>query len=126
MLIAMILGSLAWSAAATAMTGLISTAESANPIFMIVYFPVVIISGVLGPLSVLPHWLTTLASYLPAQPMVDALTNSLRHAAGAPFLPGRDVAVLVAWAVAGIVAAVVLFRWEPHRPVAKRPPRARA
>lgn len=126
MAIAMILGSLAWSAAATAFTGLISTAEAANTIFMIVYFPVVIISGGFGPISVLPHWLTTLSSYLPAEPMVDALTNSLRHAAGVPLLPGRDVAVLVAWAVAGIAAAVFLFRWEPHRPAAKRPARARA
>jgi ABC-2 type transport system permease protein len=126
MLIAMFLGALAWAAAATAMTGLIPTAESANPIFMLVYFPVVFISGALGAISALPHWLTTLASYLPAEPMVDALTGSLRHAAGAPFLPGRDVAVLVAWAVAGIVAAVILFRWEPHRPAVKRPARARA
>lgn len=126
MVIAMILGALAWAAAATAMTGLIPTAESANPIFMLIYFPVVFISGALGAISVLPHWLTTLASYLPAQPMVGALTNSLRRTAGAPFLPGRDVAVLLAWAVAGIVAAVVLFRWEPHRPAARRPTRARA
>jgi ABC-2 type transport system permease protein len=126
MLVAMILGALAWAAAATAMTGLIPTAESANPIFMLIYFPVVFISGALGAISVLPHWLTTLASCLPAQPMVGALTNSLRHTAGAPFLPGRDVAVLVAWAVAGIVAAVVLFRWEPHRPAVRRPARARA
>jgi ABC-2 type transport system permease protein len=126
MLIAMILGSIAWAAAATAMTGLIGAPESANPIFMLVYFPVVIISGGFGPISLLPHWLTTLASYLPAEPMVDALTNSLRHTAGVPLLPGRDVAVLAAWAVAGIVAAVILFRWEPHRPTVKRPARAKA
>jgi hypothetical protein len=126
MLIAMILGALAWAAAATAITGLIPTAESANPVFMLVYFPVVFISGALGATSVLPHWLTTLASYLPAQPMVGALTSSLRHSAGGPFLPGRDVAVLVAWAVAGLVAAVILFRWEPHRLAVKRPARARA
>jgi ABC-2 type transport system permease protein len=125
-LIAMILGALAWAAAATAMTGLIPTAESANPIFMIVYFPVVFVSGGFGATSVLPHWLTTLASYLPAEPMIHALTSSLRHTTGTPLLPGRDVAVLVAWAVAGIVAAVALFRWEPHRPAVKRPARARA
>jgi ABC-2 type transport system permease protein len=126
MLIAMILGALAWAATATAMTGLIPTAESANPIFMLVYFPVVFISGALGATGVLPHWLTSLASYLPAEPMIGALTSSLRHTAGAPFLPGRDVAVLLAWAVAGLAAAGILFRWEPHRPAVKRPARARA
>jgi ABC-2 type transport system permease protein len=126
MLIAMSLGALAWAAAATAITGLIPTAESANPIFMLVYFPVVFISGALGATSVLPRWLTTLASDLPAQPMVGALTSSLRHTAGGPFLPGRDVAVLVAWVVAGLAAAAVLFRWEPHRPAVKRPARSRA
>jgi hypothetical protein len=55
-----------------------------------------------------------------------ARRHQARRQARHPFLPGRDVAVLVAWAVAGIVAAVILFRWEPHRPTVKRPARAKA
>jgi hypothetical protein len=28
--------------------------------------------------------------------------------------PGRDLAVLAAWAVGGLLASVALFRWEPR------------
>jgi MFS family permease len=75
------------AAAATALTGLIPAVQSAGPIFMITYFPVVIISGVLGPISGLPHWLVSLASYLPAQPLADTVTRSLQHVPGARSCP---------------------------------------
>ena len=67
-----------------------------------------------------PHWLSTLASYLPAQPLIDAALNAIRHAPGTPFLPARDMIVLASWAVGGLGAAILLFRWEPHRPRARR------
>jgi hypothetical protein len=71
---------------------------------------------------------TTGAGYLPAQPMIDAATRALQHPAGPPALPGHDLLVLAAWAVAGLVASLVWFRWEPsrpaHRPPARRAPRA--
>jgi hypothetical protein len=43
--------------------------------------------------------------------MVDAATHAL-HATLS--LPGRDLAVLAAWAAAALLAAVHLFRWEPE------------
>jgi ABC-2 type transport system permease protein len=123
-LVALILGALAWATAATAVTGIVPGVESANPIFMLIYFPVIVISGVFGTISALPHWLTTLASYLPAQPVIDAMNDAARHAPGASFLPLRDVAVLAAWIVGGLAVALVIFRWEPHRPVQRRAARA--
>jgi ABC-2 type transport system permease protein len=122
---ALILGALAWAAVATAVTSLIPTVDAAAPILMLTYFPVVIISGVLGTISE-PHWLSTLATYLPAQPLIDALVHTVHHTAGAPLLPTRDVVVLACWAVGGILAAVILFRWEPHRPTRRRVTRGRA
>jgi hypothetical protein len=50
----------------------------------------------------------------------------VRHAPGAPLLPLRDVIVLASWAVAGLLGAVVLFRWEPHRPTRRRAAQAKA
>lgn len=121
-LAAFVLGSLAWAAAATALTAAVPTLEAAAPTFLVTYFPVIVISGVFGPISE-PHWLSTLASYLPAQPLADAVGTALGHTAGHPWLPARDLAVLAAWAIAGIAVAVVTFRWEPHRPTQKRPAR---
>jgi ABC-2 type transport system permease protein len=123
-LTALVLGALAWATAATAVTGIVPTTESANPIFMAIYFPVIVISGTLGSIGALPHWLVTLASYLPAQPVVDAMNAAARHAPGAAFLPVRDVVVLLVWIAGSLAVALAVFRWEPHRPAQRRPARA--
>lgn len=120
--VAFSVGSLAWAAAATALTAAVPNLEAAAPTFLVTYFPIIIISGVFGPISE-PHWLSTLASYLPAQPLAHAVATTLGPTAGNAWLPARDLAVLAAWAVAGIATAVLTFRWEPNRPTQKRPPR---
>jgi ABC-2 type transport system permease protein len=101
------------------------TVEAAAPTFMLTYFPVIVISGIFGSISE-PHWLSAIASYLPAQPLVQAIATALGHTAGHPVLPARDLIVLGVWAVAGLTVAVVTFRWEPHQPAQRRPARARA
>jgi len=121
-LIVFVLGSFAWAAAATAITAAIPTVEAAAPTMMLIYFPVVIASGALGSISE-PHWLSTLVSYLPAQPLVHAAGTALSYTPGHPWLPARDLIVLAAWAIAGIAVSVVTFRWEPHRPTQRRPNR---
>jgi len=117
-----ILGGFAWAACATALTAAIPTLEAASPTFMLIYFPVIIISGVLGFISE-PHWLSVVASYLPAQPLAHAAAAALGHTAGHALLPARDLVVLATWAVAGLAIAVATFRWEPHRPTQRRPAR---
>jgi ABC-2 type transport system permease protein len=121
-LVVFVLGAIAWAATATALTAAIPTVEAAAPTLMLTYFPVVIVSGVLGSISE-PHWLSTIASYLPAQPLAHAVGVALGHTAGHAWLPARDLLVLAVWAVAGVAVAVVTFRWEPHRPTPRRPAR---
>ncbi len=118
-LIALVLAGFAWSATATVLTSVIPTVEAAFPILILTYFPLVIVSGVLFSISE-PHWLYTLSTYLPAQPLVDAVTNAVRQARGTPFLDSRDAIVLACWAVGGLIGAVLVFRWEPHRPAQRR------
>ncbi len=119
------LGALAFAAATTALTSFVPSVEAALPTLMLTYFPLIIVSGVLFSIAE-PHWLSTLASYLPAQPLVDAMTKVVRHTPGEGFVPLRDDVVLACWAVGGLVAAVALFRWEPHRPTASRRRSAKA
>lgn len=114
-LIVFVLAALAWASAATAITSVIPTVEAAFPTLTLIYFPLVIISGVLFHLNE-PNWLSTLVSYLPAQPMIDAAVNAVHHGPGVPFIPARDAAVLAAWAAGGLLVAILTFRWEPHRP----------
>lgn len=90
---------------------------------MVFYFPTIIVSGMLGGIDE-PHWLHTIARYLPAQPLVHAATSALHHAPNAPLLPAHDVLVLAGWVIVGLTLAVLTFRWEPHRPSKRRGGRA--
>jgi ABC-2 type transport system permease protein len=118
-LIVFVLASLGWTATVTALSGVIPTVEASIPILMFTYFPLVLVSGALGAIDE-PHWLMTLATYLPAQPMIDEVNSAAQHTPGTPFLQSRDVIVLACWAVGGLIAAVLCFRWEPHRPAQRR------
>jgi hypothetical protein len=44
------------------------------------------------------------------------LSGALGGLGGLPVLAGHDLAVLGVWAVAGLLASVRLFRWEPQPP----------
>jgi ABC-2 type transport system permease protein len=122
-LVVFVLGAFAWAAAATALTAVVPTVEGAAPTFILIYFPVIVISGVFGSISE-PHWLSTLATYLPAEPLRHALTIALTHKAGRALLPVRDVLVLAIWSVVGLAVAIATFQWEPHRPTQARPARS--
>jgi ABC-2 type transport system permease protein len=121
LLITFTLGVLAWAAIGIAVTVLVPTAQSAGPVLMITYLPVILFSGGLGTLGAEPGWLATVARYLPAQPVIDAATRALQHAAshaggGLVLVSGRELAVLAAWAAAGLILSVCFFRWDPVRP----------
>jgi ABC-type multidrug transport system permease subunit len=85
-----------------------------DQLLTLTYLPVILVSGTFGSLSSEPRWLTSLAAWLPAEPMIDAATYALRHTSGPPALAGHDLVVLAAWAAAGLVASLVLFRWQPR------------
>ena len=50
----------------------------------VTYLPLLFFSGGFGDISGLPHWLHPLMTYLPAQPMIDAVTRALEPGAGGP------------------------------------------
>jgi hypothetical protein len=52
-----VFGAFAAAAAATAVTALIPTVEAAAPTFLLIYFPVILVSGIFGSISE-PHWLS--------------------------------------------------------------------
>jgi ABC-2 type transport system permease protein len=113
-LVALVVGGLAWAAAATAITGIIPDVASSWPILSLTYLPVVLISGVFGAVGK-THWMQTVASYLPAQPVIDAVTRALEYSPGKTLFSARDFIVLGCWLVGSLIAARVLFRWQPTR-----------
>jgi len=73
------------------------------------YLVLLLLGGMVVPLSKLPGPLQAVARALPAAALSDALHASLGLGAA---VPGRAWIVLGAWAVAAPVAAALSFRWE--------------
>ena len=117
LLVTFTLGALAWAAIGTAVTALIPTAQSAGPVLMLTYIPVILFSGALGSQAGAPPWLSAVTGYLPAKPIISAASQALQHGGGGiAFISGRDLAVLTAWAALGVIASFLFFRWDPTRP----------
>jgi ABC-2 type transport system permease protein len=124
LLLAVTIGSIALAAAGTAVTPLLPPGQGMYSALAITYLPLLIFSGGFngGADSGLPHWLTTLMTYLPVQPIINGATSVLEHPG---FMPGRDVLVLALWTVGSLALSVRFFRWDPTRPAhAKRAPAA--
>jgi ABC-2 type transport system permease protein len=69
-----------------------------------------LVSGILAPLSKLPSWMATASKTLPAAALSDALHGAIGAGTG---VPTRAWVVLVVWAVAAPLAAAATFKWEP-------------
>jgi len=88
-------GAAAWAALGTAATIVVPSTEATFPVIGLVYLPVALLSGVLGPFPGEPAWLAGLLRYLPAQPLVDAVAAALRDPGGRLLaVPGHDLVVL--------------------------------
>ncbi|MBV9281343.1 MAG: ABC transporter permease, partial [Chloroflexi bacterium] len=73
------------------------------------YLGLLLLGGMVVPLSKLPGPVQALARALPAANLADALHASLGLGDA---VPGRAWLVLLAWAVAAPAAAAAAFRWE--------------
>ncbi len=81
------------------------TLAAANGLYLVL----LLLGGMIFPLTELPTGLRRVAEALPAGALSDALHGSL--VAGSS-VPGRAWLVLAVWAVAAPVAAAATFRWE--------------
>jgi ABC-2 type transport system permease protein len=122
LLIADTLGALTLAALGTAITPLLPSAQTAASVIALTFLPLVFLSGGFGAITALPHWLTTAVSYLPVQPVIDAVTQALRYSGGGlALMSARDFAVLAGWAAGCLLLSVRFFRWNPTRPAHARP-----
>ena len=114
-LVTILAGGLCLCALGLAVSSFVDSAELAPVVANITLLPITFISGVFAPLHDAPQWLTSLASFFPLRHLVDAFTATFSpHTTGSGFAP-KDLAVLVAWTVAGAIVAVRRFRWEPSQ-----------
>jgi ABC-2 type transport system permease protein len=104
----LVLGTTAFSGLGLLMAGTLraeATLAAANGVYLLL----LLIGGVVFPLSKLPGWLRVVAEGLPTA----ALSNGLRDVLSNAAAPGvGPVLVLACWAVGSVALAARTFRWE--------------
>lgn len=111
--VVLLLGAACFSALGVAVAGAAPNAQAAPVIANITILPLLFISGVFFPVSGGPAWLTTLADLLPLKPMTDAFRAQWDPTVAAA-LPVRELGVLAAWSIIGVVVATRTFSWDPR------------
>jgi ABC-2 type transport system permease protein len=104
----LVLGTAAFAALGLLMAGVLraeATLAAANA----VYLALLMLGGIVFPLSQLPGAVSAVARLLPAAALAEGLRSVL--SAGTA-LPGRDLVVLAIWAVVAGALAARSFRWE--------------
>jgi len=112
-LLVLVLGAACFSALGVAVAGAAPNAQAAPVIANITILPLLFVSGVFFPVSGGPGWLTTLADLLPLKPMTDAFRAQWDPTVPAAF-PLRELGVMAAWSIIGVVVATRTFSWDPR------------
>ena len=118
----LVVGSLAFSALALAVTAAIPNADAAPPIVNATVLPLLFLSGIFIPLGEdAPSWITAVGDIFPVKHFADAMragylgnvtvegTNVRAFA-----FDWMDLAVVAVWGVAGLILASRFFSWEPR------------
>jgi len=107
-LLAMVLGTIAFGGIGLVLAGTLKPLVNlavVNALFVVL----LLLGGMLIPLSKLPTWLADVSKALPAAALSEALHGSLGQGTA---VSTRDWVVLAVWAVAAPVVAGLTFRWE--------------
>ena len=106
-----ILGGLGFAALGLAISGIAKTENSAAPLANIVTLPMMFLSGIFIPHSVIPDWVVTIAQWLPLTFLADAM-RAMVNSGESLFIQGGSMLGLAAWGLFCFVLAVRAFRWE--------------
>ncbi len=96
-----------------ALSTVISSADSAQPMLQAIVLPLYFISGVFVPNPNLPGWLQHIARIFPVQHLADALHHAYDPSVHGSGIVWSDLGVLAAWAAVGLVVALRRFAWAP-------------
>jgi ABC-2 type transport system permease protein len=106
-----LLGTLAFLALGYLIASLARTQDSANGLTQVLYLPMMLLSGLFFPVSLMPTWIRPVTHALPLSYLADALRQTMVGATPTYSL-GLDVAVLAGWLAVCSLLAVRFFKWD--------------
>jgi len=113
LLVVLLLGAAAFAAMGLGLTGLVRSAEGSSAVINAVYLPMAIISGTFFSTRAYPALLDGIATILPLTHYTE-LVRDVAVRNEHIWSHADDVAVVLAWGVVGLVAALRTFRWQPR------------
>ena len=113
LVLAVVLGAMVFAALGVATASLIRSGEGSSAVVNFILLPMAFVTGSFGPTRHYPRFLRAIGDVLPLKYFVD-LMNAVYLRGHALWTKPGAVAVLAAWGAAGLVVAVLRFRWEPR------------
>jgi len=110
LLLIMTLGTGCFMAIGFALSGFADTAEGYGAISNLVFFPLMMLSGVYFTLDAAPAWLQQVVALLPLAPFLRVLRAVFNDGAGLAG-HGLGLAIVCAWALCAFLLALKRFRW---------------
>ena len=107
------LGAVCFAALGLAICGLIRSVEGSSAVINVILLPMPFLSGSFGPTRHYPTALRAIGDVLPLRYLVNSMNAIYLHGKQIWDRPG-SVAVLAAWAAAGLIVSMRRFRWEPR------------
>jgi ABC-2 type transport system permease protein len=114
LIVTVLVGAASFGCLGFALTSLIRSADSAQPIVAAVTLPLYFISGIFLATTLLPHWLLNVASVFPVRPFQQALLAAYNPYSPGSGFAGLDLLIMGVWGVAGLLIATRRFRWTPQ------------
>jgi ABC-2 type transport system permease protein len=94
-------------------SGLVRRAEGASAVITALYLPLSFISGAFFSQQHFPGWLKQIADILPLTYFIDLIGSVMLGGAEIWDRP-KDVAVITAWGIGGVLLSMRFFRWTPQ------------
>ncbi len=113
-IVTLLIGAASFCCLGLALCAAIPTREAASAITNLISLPLYFLSGVFIPESEIPDGVLTVAGVLPVRPFFQSFLSSWDPATTGPGIEWGHLAVVAAWGLFGLLAAIRWFRWTPR------------
>lgn len=114
LVVTLLVGAASFSCLGIAITRVVPNEDAAPAVTNAIVLPLYMISGTFFATDHAPSWMRTVASVFPLRPFTDALLRTFDPATTGSGFDWPHLAVVAAWGLAGLLAALLTFQWTPR------------